>query len=33
VKLPPGEHTLEVYLANNNHTDTGVEAETEFTVK
>ena len=33
VNLPPGKHTLEVYLANNNHTDTGVEAETEFTVK
>jgi hypothetical protein len=32
-KIPPGKHTLEVYLANNNHTDTGVEAETEFTVK
>ena len=31
--LPPGEHTLKVYLANNNHTDTGVEAETELTVK
>ena len=31
--LPPGKHTLEVYLANNNHTPTGVEAETEFTVK
>ena len=31
--LPPGEHELEVYLANNNHTDTGIEAETEFTVK
>jgi hypothetical protein len=31
--VPPGKHTLEVYLANNNHTDTGVEAETEFTVK
>jgi hypothetical protein len=31
--MPPGEHKLEVYLANNNHTDTGVEAETEFTVK
>jgi hypothetical protein len=31
--LPPGKHRLEVYLANNNHTDTGVEAETEFTVK
>jgi hypothetical protein len=33
VNLPPGKHELEVYLANNNHTDTGVEAETEFTVK
>jgi hypothetical protein len=32
-KIPPGKHTLEIYLANNNHTDTGVEAETEFTVK
>jgi hypothetical protein len=32
-KIPPGKHKLEVYLANNNHTDTGVEAETEFTVK
>jgi hypothetical protein len=31
--LPPGKHQLEVYLANNNHTPTGVEAETEFTVK
>ena len=31
--LPPGKHELEVYLANNNHTDTGVEAENEFTVK
>jgi hypothetical protein len=31
--LPPGKHVLEVYLANNNHTDTGIEAETEFTVK
>ncbi len=31
--LPKGEHTLEVYLANNNHTDVGVEAEVEFTVK
>jgi hypothetical protein len=31
--LPPGKHKLEVYLANNNHTPTGVEAETEFTVK
>ena len=32
-KIPPGEHKLEVYLANNNHTDTGGEAETEFTGK
>jgi hypothetical protein len=31
--LPPGKHELEVYLANNNHTETGVEAKTEFTVK
>jgi hypothetical protein len=30
--LPAGEHTLEVYLANNDHTDTGVEASTTFTV-
>jgi hypothetical protein len=32
-KIPPGKHKLEVYLANNNHTLTGVEAEVEFTVK
>ena len=31
--LPPGEHTLEVYLAGNDHSDTGVEAETSFTVE
>jgi hypothetical protein len=31
--IPPGNHVLEIYLANNNHTDTGVEAEVEFTVK
>ena len=31
--LPPGEHRLEVYLANNDHSDTGVEAETEFMVQ
>jgi hypothetical protein len=31
--LPAGEHTLEVYLANNDHTDTGVEDSTTFTVK
>jgi hypothetical protein len=32
-QIPPGKHVLEIYLANNNHTDTGVEAEVEFTVK
>ena len=32
-QIPPGHHVLEIYLANNNHTDTGVEAEVEFTVK
>lgn len=31
--LPPGEHTLEVHLANNDHSATGVEASTTFTVK
>jgi len=31
--LPRGRHKLEVYLANNNHTRTGVEAETTFTVR
>ena len=31
--LPAGEHTLEVYLAENDHTDTGVTAETSFTVE
>ena len=31
--LPPGEHTLEVYVANNDHTNTGGEAKTTFTVK
>jgi plastocyanin len=30
--LPVGKHKLEVYLANNDHSNTGVEAETEFTV-
>ena len=29
--LPPGRHKLEVYLANNNHTNVGVEAEVAFT--
>jgi hypothetical protein len=32
-KLPPGKHVLEVYLANNNHTNVGVEAKLKFTVK
>ena len=31
--LPAGKHTLEVYLANNDHSDTGVEAKTIFTVR
>jgi hypothetical protein len=31
--IPKGEHTLEVYLANNDHSDTGVEASTTFEVK
>jgi hypothetical protein len=31
--LPAGKHKLEVYLANNDHTNTGVEAATSFTVK
>jgi hypothetical protein len=31
--LPPGEHELEVYLANNNHTNVGVEAEVKFRLK
>jgi hypothetical protein len=32
-KIPPGDHTLSVFLANNNHTHTGATAKTEFTVK
>ena len=32
-RIPPGQHKLEVYLANNDHTNTGVEAETEFATK
>ena len=32
-KLPPGEHTLEVHLANNDHSDAGAHAETRFTVE
>jgi hypothetical protein len=31
--LPPGKHKLEVLLANNNHTNVGVEAKLKFTVK
>jgi hypothetical protein len=31
--LPKGKHELEVYLANNNHTNVGVESKVEFTVK
>ena len=31
--LPKGKHELEVYLANNDHSDTGVESKTEFTVQ
>ena len=31
--IPAGEHTLEVYLANNDHSDTGAEASVKFTVE
>jgi hypothetical protein len=31
--LPKGEHTLVVYLANNDHSNAGPKAETSFTVK
>jgi hypothetical protein len=31
--LPPGKHELEVYLANNNHTNVGPEAKVEFRIK
>ena len=31
--LPKGKHVLEVYLANNDHSNTGVEGRTEFTVQ
>ena len=31
--IPAGEHTLEVYLANNDHSDTGAEATVKFTVE
>jgi hypothetical protein len=29
--IPAGKHKLEVYLANNDHTNTGVESSTSFT--
>jgi hypothetical protein len=32
-KIPPGKHKLVCFLANNNHTPTGVQATTEFTVE
>ena len=32
-KLPPGEHTLEVQLANNDHSEVGTQALTTFTVE
>jgi hypothetical protein len=31
--LPKGKHVLEVYLANNNHTNVGVEDKVTFVVK
>jgi hypothetical protein len=31
--IPPGKHTLIVYLANNDHTPTGVQATETITVK
>jgi hypothetical protein len=31
--IPPGTHVLRVSLANHNHTDTGVAAEAEVTVR
>ncbi len=31
--VPKGKHNLEVYLANNDHSNTGVEASTTFTVR
>ncbi len=30
--IPPGEHTLKVQLVNNDHSETGMEAETTFKV-
>jgi hypothetical protein len=31
--IPAGKHKLEVYLANNDHTNTGVESSTSFTTR
>jgi len=31
--IPAGEHTLEVYAANNDHTNTGTEDKVTFTVE
>jgi hypothetical protein len=31
--IPPGRHTLVVYLANNDHSNTGVQAKVSFTVR
>ena len=31
--LPAGEHTLKVFVVNNDHSNTGTEAETKFTVR
>jgi hypothetical protein len=31
--IPKGKHTLTVFVANNDHSDTGAEATTTFTVK
>jgi hypothetical protein len=31
--IPPGQHTLVAYLANNDYSNTGVQASTTFTVK
>ena len=33
VNIPPGTHELEVYLANNDHTDTGVYTFVSFIVR
>jgi hypothetical protein len=31
--LPPGDHTLEVFLVNNDHSETGVSAKIKFEVE